>query len=589
MIASKDRNLESGSSYEKYFDRSKLKRTDPILMERGSVFETLKLMEQTVTKFKSDTEKIAKVLEGTNLEATCRNIFDFVYKHIQYRQDKNGVEQLRRPLRSWADRKQGVDCDCYSIFISSVLMNLGIEHYFRMTKYSQDWQHVYVVVPMKKHANMRRASDYYTIDCVTDNFNYEVRYTKKHDYQMMPIQQLNGFSSSGFSGIHKAAYEFGTEYNLAGLGTTTHPAETFMSATKHHLENTLAIVKSSPSIVEGQYNPAQFIKSLEQLLDNWENAPVRDRMLDELSAMESGLQGQIGGLFKSIRNGVKQAAQAVGGAVSSAATSVATGVKTAVTATGGAVQQAANWTANAATTAVQATGNALKVAANAVVKYNPVSLAIRNGLLLAFKINLFRISERLGYARMSETEARNKGLNVEEHRKLVQRYGRVKNLFKNLQGDDANLENAIQQGWEKGTAKRGIAGLGMEPVTTAAGTAAATGVIAQITSWLKEVDYSKLLERLPNVKELVSGYFNADKEAEKVTDEDLNRLSENPQLKNASDQQLMAMYNQPGFEQSVMSSFPQQGSTGGNNMLLLLGLGGAAVYFLANSKSKRRK
>lgn len=38
-----------------------------------------------------------------------------------------GGEHLRRPARSWQERSAGVDCDCMSIFASSVLTNLKLE------------------------------------------------------------------------------------------------------------------------------------------------------------------------------------------------------------------------------------------------------------------------------------------------------------------------------------------------------------------------------------------------------------------------------------------------------------------------------
>ena len=53
-------------------------------------------------------------------------IWDFVYQHVQYKLDDPGYEQVRRPLRTWLDRKRGADCEDYSVFISSILLNLGV-------------------------------------------------------------------------------------------------------------------------------------------------------------------------------------------------------------------------------------------------------------------------------------------------------------------------------------------------------------------------------------------------------------------------------------------------------------------------------
>ena len=88
------------------------------------------------------------------------------------KKDAEGYEQIRSPARAWHDRFSGVDCDCYSVFISSILSNLGIAHTLRITKYQRDYfQHIYPIVPFQ--------NGYITIDCVTDRFNYEVPFSEK--------------------------------------------------------------------------------------------------------------------------------------------------------------------------------------------------------------------------------------------------------------------------------------------------------------------------------------------------------------------------------------------------------------------------
>ena len=118
-------------------------------------------------------------------------IWDFLFNHIQYKLDQKGLEQLRRPNRSWAERQTGIDCDCFSIFVSSILTNLKIPHEFRITKYNRDeYQHVYVIVPSDGK------SGYITIDCVLSEFNYEKPFTAKKDFTM----SLNGINVAVLSG-----------------------------------------------------------------------------------------------------------------------------------------------------------------------------------------------------------------------------------------------------------------------------------------------------------------------------------------------------------------------------------------------------
>lgn len=134
---------------------------------------------------KWQTKALAKQLKADTLYATCRNIWEFVYNNIRYHKDDEGIEQIRSPARAWHDRERGVDCDCYTVFISTILTNLHIPHRLRITKYKQDYfQHIYPVVPTK-------GGGYITIDCVVDSFNYEEPYKEKQDTPM-DLQFLEG-------------------------------------------------------------------------------------------------------------------------------------------------------------------------------------------------------------------------------------------------------------------------------------------------------------------------------------------------------------------------------------------------------------
>jgi len=151
----------------------------------------------------SDTKEIAPVLRARTLNETLKNIFDFIFGHIQYKPDDPTTEELRRPARTWADRKTGVDCDCYSIFIGSILSNLKIPFALRMVKIGGKpyYQHVYVIVPKHgKESEFKNRNDYYVIDPVLDTYNEEHPFTEKYDLFMQPIKYLNGTALNGLQG-----------------------------------------------------------------------------------------------------------------------------------------------------------------------------------------------------------------------------------------------------------------------------------------------------------------------------------------------------------------------------------------------------
>lgn len=191
LVATGKRSIKAGTQYDSYFT-SEVAGKEVILLDDGDVYDTLGQMKKIVAQTLSQTTKISRELKGSTLEQTCRNLWNFLYTHVQYKKDHPLREQLRTPARTWKDRKTGVDCDCYSIFISSVLTNLKIPHSFRMAGYKGDFQHVYVIVPKNgKTASSR--DQYFVIDPVVNQFNFEASFSKKHDQKMSTVSMLHGF------------------------------------------------------------------------------------------------------------------------------------------------------------------------------------------------------------------------------------------------------------------------------------------------------------------------------------------------------------------------------------------------------------
>lgn len=183
MEATKKRHIKSGEEFEHLFPKPLF--LDPLIKKGATVNDTVRFIPKVVGETLFHTSKIAARLKGKNDYETCRNIWDFVYTHIAYKKDEEGKEQIRSPARAWYDRRQGVDCDCYTTFISSILSNLNIRHKLRITKYKEEhFQHIYPIVP-------RTDGTYITVDCVVNKFNYEEPYSEKQDTDM-DLEYLNG-------------------------------------------------------------------------------------------------------------------------------------------------------------------------------------------------------------------------------------------------------------------------------------------------------------------------------------------------------------------------------------------------------------
>jgi hypothetical protein len=233
MEATKKRNIKSGSEYDKLFPKSE--GDNKTIRRNANVTHTVSFIPKVVSETLNQTEAIARRLKGSSVYETCSNIWHFVYQHINYKKDEEGYEQIRSPARSWHDRFQGVDCDCYSTFISSILTNLGITHLLRITKYQKDYfQHIYPVV---KNGNRE-----IIIDCVTDKFDYEVPYSEKKDYPM-DLQYLNGFDGDGMEELGKIV-----KRNMAKNKSASLPKAAKKIKTKSNLKKATSSGSSVPPV-----------------------------------------------------------------------------------------------------------------------------------------------------------------------------------------------------------------------------------------------------------------------------------------------------------------------------------------------------
>lgn len=236
MEALRKRHIRSGREFDSLFPKSIQK--DKVIRGQGKakLHHTINLIKQIVKETKGDTQSLAQQLKAQDVPKTCQNIWDFVYRHIQYKRDKAGIEQVRRPSRTWADRKKGVDCDCYSVFISSILTNLDIPHKLRITKYGGKpcFQHIYPIVPYE--------GTYMVLDCVTDHFDHEVPFSEVRDFDMDDPSPVGEIAEvSGISGVDTLDL-LGIEIGRTGRGRM--PLR--RTQTKPRLSQTLTPLKIQP-------------------------------------------------------------------------------------------------------------------------------------------------------------------------------------------------------------------------------------------------------------------------------------------------------------------------------------------------------
>ncbi|TPN82949.1 hypothetical protein [Aquimarina algicola] len=77
---------------------------------------------------------------------------------------------------------------------------------------------------------------------------------------------------------------------------------------------------------------------------------------------------------------------------------------------------------------------------------NPATILLRNGFLLAMKIDMMKVARRLRFGYLSEAQARKMGINMSKFRKLRKAVERAERIYRTAGGRGRNLRKAILKG-----------------------------------------------------------------------------------------------------------------------------------------------
>ncbi|MDP2385691.1 MAG: transglutaminase-like domain-containing protein [Bacteroidota bacterium] len=540
------RAIRSGAEYEELIPAPDWH--EEVVSRNADVDKVVHDMQALIKKSAWQTKELSKRLLAKDIYTTCKNIWNFLFTHTKYKEDDKGKEQLRTPALSWYLRTiRGIDCDDFSIFASTILYNLGIPHYLRVAKYEENYfQHVYVVVPQTQ-------KKYITIDAVLDEYDAEKQPTEIKDFIVMNKINLNGIDVTVLSGIEDDFFnelsgvlsgkDFEPIAELEGLGKIP-TREEELSAVYNHLIRTRDLIRNNPDTIKQVEHPETFLQMIDYAITYW-NTDKRDEALRILAEKEQelnelqglgnmeegyeeaqlfygveGLNGIIGlgktqakrGFFSAVKNVVQQAGQ---------------GIKTAVQSTTQAVK-----------TAVTNPMQAIKNVAQTLVKYNPASVAVRAGVLLAMKTNFEKIAEKLKWGYLTEAEARANGFDLNEWKKVKEQLTKTEHVFSDvLQGNKEELKKTILTG--RGGGLNALNGINEDlgVVVAAAATtsiAAAMPFIKKILDYTKGIDFKKLLSKV-NISKLMQGKKQAEVDVANRVTAVAHGLPSNPSaLKTAS-------------------------------------------------------
>jgi hypothetical protein len=537
-------NFLSHGSYSGYYvypDRSLLLKVSPILDEiikaafqlfsentlsgvttsrtlkrNAKLEDTLFHMKRIVMRDFSKMEEFANQFRADSIQEVSRKIWNWMRENTTYKLDSTGIEELRTPERSLRDKDKGIDCDDYTILISSILMNLGIAHEFRIAAYKEKgrFQHIYPVAFDEK-------GNEYVIDCVPEipHFNFEA--TPIIDLKtvtIMELQELSGVSErndlqeelnapfelagieeddyalekSFLHGFAEVSSEADADIVIAGAEDVADVMEKGILAEINKARNLLIAEQSRPTVLSKTIDVRKELSMMNELMDAFDDEDEREELLEQYASSTSAYQNFYKALILSLReldsdelNGFDDEPIYLA-KVDMEAYDLSEIMSESVDGLGRLRLRKF----------FKKIGNKLKKAAKAVVKYNPATITMRAATLLVLKTNLFKIASRLIYGYLTESQANANNLNLSEWKKLVDARKKAENFYVKMGGKASKFRDAIVKG--KAAKKTGLQ-LGV--AATATTTAAASSFIAFAKKILKAINPKNLFKKIKDKKD----------------------------------------------------------------------------------------
>ncbi len=147
----------------------------------------LVLKADSVKSHREQTKELAKQFATTY--DGMRRLWEFVKKGVRYTADPPDKQYVRSPARAWQDRNIGTDCKSFTLFITSVIQNLGLPYIIRFAGYegnpTQNPTHVYPIAILPNGQQV-------ILDAVWHYFDSEKPYKFKIDMERRELAYLTG-------------------------------------------------------------------------------------------------------------------------------------------------------------------------------------------------------------------------------------------------------------------------------------------------------------------------------------------------------------------------------------------------------------
>lgn len=436
-------------------------------------------------------ENFANAIKGNNLQQTAYNIWHFLKTEIIYKKDKPNYEEVKTGQRLLYD-KTG-DCEDFSIFVASVLKALGYEPFFYVVAFSgnSNYGHIYVGVKniiidgvmtvYGKHPE--NITKYKIIHLDGSEKDYIGSPKIKKNISGMIVQQLSGLSSDESDQFIDTLYNhFKNQEKLNGLNEVEQDNFNRVKFIKMlegpHREFFTDMMPAMAGIGDDMipyFHDEQTAKEADEFLNDY----LKDYSLNGLGSLWSWLKKK----KKKFTHWAHQKQK-----------------------------KFINWSHKVGQKlkkGIKKTWHKVKHIAKKVAKFVvKVSLApARAPFLLLMRLNFLYWSSKLYVGYLNLSQAKKNHLNLKEWKKVVHAREKFERFWKKIGGNIKVLRTAIMKGGKKTAYKKyGLKGLGV--VATAASATAASGILAVIARFFKNVVWGNLKKAgswaVKKVKKLVT-------------------------------------------------------------------------------------
>ncbi|WP_167571760.1 LPD1 domain-containing protein [Aquimarina algiphila] len=539
------------------------------LKAHANLDDTLLAMKRIALRDFKQVEELAHELQDNTVAETSENIWNYLREHTRYKLDSEGIEELRTPARSMVDGQKGVedtnfgiDCDDYTILVSALLLNLGIDHEYRVTAYEEvgKFQHIYPVA-------FDTDGTPYVIDIVPEipHFNYEEQpiidlktipmelqelsgvqpeLLEENEFPITDEEILNDFAeeideanqlegieddyedaildNTFLSGFEEVMDEADADIILNGTSDTIALLERGILAEVNKARQVLANEQREPTVLSQLVDVDMELRIIDHVMQSWEDEDLRDSAL--MAAIQSSSQytnffraikASLDGLNEEQLNGldneeldeplylarIPNNEDLLLDVLEDEDDEDLEGL--------GMVDDELEYYDNFEDFEDEDIPNlsgffrkvfrkirkGVKKVVKAVVRFNPATLVMRGAIILVLKINLFKFAEKLIYGYLSEAQARQQGLDINEWRRRVKKLRRAERFFTKIGGRASKFRKAIVRGKGGRRARLPLRGLGAVATTS---TAAASGFIVFMKKLLAKINPIKLIKKVAN-------------------------------------------------------------------------------------------